>query len=49
MNMDAWIRQQIATQDKKAMPLLSYPAVQLLFINVEDSSKTRARWRSAYG
>ncbi|MBR2831674.1 MAG: uroporphyrinogen decarboxylase family protein [Oscillospiraceae bacterium] len=39
MNMDAWIRQQIATQDKKAMPLLSYPAVQLLFINVEDLVK----------
>ena len=23
MNMDLWIREQIATQDKKAMPLLS--------------------------
>ena len=27
MNMDLWVREQIATQDKKAMPLLSYPAV----------------------
>ena len=35
MNMDLWIRQQIATQDKKAMPLLSYPAVQQLFITVD--------------
>lgn len=36
MNMDLWIREQIATQDKKAMPLLSYPAVQQLFITVND-------------
>ena len=36
MNMDLWIREQIATQDKKAMPLLSYPAVQELFITVEQ-------------
>ena len=35
MNMDLWVRQQITTQDKKAMPLLSYPAVQELFITVE--------------
>ena len=39
MNMDAWIREQIATQDKKAMPLLSYPSVQLLFITVDDLVK----------
>lgn len=39
MNMDAWVRLQIATQDKKAMPLLSYPAVQSLFITVEDLVK----------
>jgi len=36
MNMDLWVREQIATQDKKAMPLLSYPAVQQLFITVDD-------------
>jgi len=36
MNMDLWIREQIATQDKKAMPLLSYPAVQQLFITVDQ-------------
>ena len=35
MNMDLWVREQIATQDKKAMPLLSYPAVQQLFITVD--------------
>ena len=35
MNMDLWIREQIATQNKKAMPLLSYPAVQQLFITVD--------------
>ena len=36
MNMDLWVREQIATQDKKAMPLLSYPAVQQLFITVDE-------------
>ena len=36
MNMDLWVREQIATGDKKAMPLLSYPAVQELFITVDD-------------
>lgn len=35
MNMDLWVREQIATSDKKAMPLLSYPAVQQLFITVD--------------
>ena len=35
MNMDLWILEQIATRDKKAMPLLSYPAVQQLFITVD--------------
>ena len=39
MNMDLWVREQIATQDKKAAPLLSYPATQLLFISVEDLVK----------
>ena len=39
MKMDAWLRQQLATPDKKAMPLLSYPATQLLFITVEDLVK----------
>jgi len=36
MNMDLWVREQIATQDKKAMPLLSYPAVQEQFITVDE-------------
>ena len=36
MNMDLWVREQIVTQDKKAMPLLSYPAVQQLFITVDE-------------
>ena len=36
MNMDLWVREQIATQDKKAMPLLSYPAVQQQFITVDQ-------------
>jgi uroporphyrinogen decarboxylase len=40
MNMDLWVREQIATQDKKAMPLLSYPAVQQLFITVDDLIKS---------
>ena len=40
MNMDLWVREQIATQDKKAMPLLSYPAVQQLFISVDQMIKS---------
>lgn len=40
LNMDAWLREQIATQDKKAAPLLSYPAVQGLIISVEDLLKS---------
>ena len=40
MNMDLWIREQIVTQDKKAMPLLSYPAVQQLFITVDQLLKS---------
>ena len=36
MNMDLWVREQIATLDKKAMPLLSYPAVQQQFITVDE-------------
>ncbi|MBO6011586.1 MAG: uroporphyrinogen decarboxylase family protein [Oscillospiraceae bacterium] len=38
--MDLWIRQTIATPNKKAMPLLSYPAVQQLFISVEQLLKS---------
>ncbi len=40
MNMDLWIRQTIATPNKKAMPLLSYPAVQQLFISVDRLLKS---------
>jgi uroporphyrinogen decarboxylase len=40
MNMDLWIRQTIARPDKKAMPLLSYPAVQQLFISVDRLLKS---------
>ena len=40
MNMDLWIRQTIATPLKKAMPLLSYPSVQQLFITVEQLVKS---------
>ena len=44
MNMDLWIREQIATQNKKAMPLLSYPAVQQLFIMWTSWSIPPAKW-----
>ena len=40
MNMDLWIRQTISTPNKKAMPLLSYPSVQQLFISVEQLLKS---------
>lgn len=36
MNMEKWLKDQIAEQEKKAMPLLSYPSVQLMFVNVEE-------------
>jgi len=36
MNMENWLRDQIANKEKKAMPLLSYPSIQLMFINVEE-------------
>ena len=35
MNMEYWLQEQIATKDKKAMPLISYPSCQLMFIDVE--------------
>jgi uroporphyrinogen decarboxylase len=38
--MDLWIRQTISTPNKKAMPLLSYPAVQQLFISVDRLLKS---------
>ena len=36
MNMESWLRQVITNPEKKAMPLLSYPATQLLFISVKE-------------
>lgn len=36
MNMDNWLSQQISSKETKAMPLLSYPSIQLMFINVEE-------------
>ncbi|MBQ8975287.1 MAG: uroporphyrinogen decarboxylase family protein [Oscillospiraceae bacterium] len=36
MNMYNWIDQQIADRNKKAMPLVSYPAVQFLFVTVKE-------------
>ena len=35
MNMEYWMSEQIAMQDKKPMPLISYPSIQLMFINIE--------------
>ena len=36
MNMKYWLQQQMATPRKKAMPLLSYPSIQLMFVNIEE-------------
>ena len=36
MNMYNWIDQQITEKNKKAMPLVSYPAVQFLFVTVKE-------------
>ena len=36
MNMEKWLSEQIANKDKSALPLLSYPAIQLMFINVDE-------------
>ncbi len=45
MNMEKWLRDQIETKDKKAMPLLSFPSVQLMYMSVEhlvQSSRSMA-------
>ncbi len=36
MNMSNWFSQMIASQAKKAMPVLSFPSIQLLDISVTD-------------
>lgn len=36
MNMEKWLQEQIADKEKTALPLLSYPSVQLMFISVEE-------------
>ena len=36
MNMNNWIRDQIADRNKKAAPLISYPAAQTLYIPVRE-------------
>lgn len=38
MNMKYWLSEQMKTPRKKAMPLLSYPSIQLMFINIEELS-----------
>jgi uroporphyrinogen decarboxylase len=36
MNMNAWLSEMIASSKKKAIPLLSFPGVQLLGVGVLD-------------
>lgn len=36
MNMYRWIERMIYTEEKKAMPLLSFPSVQLLYVTVKE-------------
>lgn len=36
MNMYKWIEEQIATEEKKPMPLLSFPSVQMLYVTVKE-------------
>jgi len=36
MNMEKWLSEQIANKDKGALPLLSYPSIQLMFITVDE-------------
>ena len=36
MNMKAWVRDQIANPEKKPMPILSFPCVQLMGIGVKE-------------
>jgi uroporphyrinogen decarboxylase len=36
MDMYQWLNQQISERNKKAMPLLSYPSVQFLFVTVKE-------------
>lgn len=36
MNMNKWIGKMIFDEDKKALPILSFPSVQLLFVTVKE-------------
>lgn len=36
INMKNWMRDSIGNPVKKALPILSYPAVQLLGVSVKD-------------
>lgn len=38
MNMEKWLSELIDTQEKGAMPILSYPSTQLMFISVDELS-----------
>lgn len=36
MNMKQWVQEQMAMEKRKAMPILSFPSIQLLNISVQD-------------
>lgn len=45
MNMNTWIDQMIHERNKKPFPLLTYPAVQLMFITVKELVENSA-WQA---
>lgn len=36
MNMQAWLKEQVAADKRRAMPILSFPSIQLMGITVKD-------------
>ena len=36
MNMQAWLKEQMAADKRRAMPILSFPSIQLMGITVKD-------------
>ena len=36
MNMQAWLKEQMAADRRRAMPILSFPSIQLMGITVKD-------------
>ena len=38
MNMQAWLKEQMAADKRRAMPILSFPSIQLMGITVKEDA-----------